>query len=247
MATRNGIEFEILDSNNLPRNENLPQVIEGEIVDSNALSVAYELANALTSRIEELDRLKLKFLDNTLNGKEKLNEILRFKALLLMPSLKNAFGHPIDPELLRGSFDLMTLITSIEATIKNIIAYEEQENVDFTHPKIIAGMNMLFELVMECVAGVVQEPVLVREIAEKCAVRAVGIESELNKTFKNISNKMAQSIENPITESFRNRNKDAEVQLNALKESLLRASKALENDLGRDTLKAKIKELHDLL
>lgn len=241
---KNGIEIEILNGDNQPRN--LPVTIQADTLPQQR-DFASELATALIAKENELDNLKLRFLDSELSGKEKLNEILKFKSMLMLPSLKNSMGFYIDSELLRGSVDVMAILTSIEATIKNIIQYEEQENIDFNHPKIIAGMNMLFELMMECVLDVVREPVILREIAEKCAIRSVGIENELNKTFKGVANKMAQAIDNPLTEAFKNKNTDTNTALEALKDSLKRADKLLDNDLGRDNIKNKIKELMEAL
>lgn len=238
----NGIVIEVLDGNNQPKNfpAVMPQGQDGE-------SLATTLANALISRESELDSLKLRFIDSNLSGKEKLEEILKFKSMLMLPSLKGSMGFYIDSELLRGSADLLVILTSIEATIKNIIHYEETENIDFNHPKIVSGFNMLFEMVMECIVEVIKEPVLVREIAEKCAVRAVGIEAELNKTFKSVANKMAQSVDNPLTQSFKNKNKDIGTSLEALKEQLQRTDRLLAQDLGRDELKAQIQRLLALL
>lgn len=241
---KNGIEIEILNGDNQPRN--LPVTIQADTLPQQR-DFASELATALIAKENELDNLKLRFLDSELSGKEKLNEILKFKSMLMLPSLKNSMGFYIDSELLRGSVDVMAILTSIEATIKNIIQYEEQENIDFNHPKIIAGMNMLFELMMECVLDVVREPVILREIAEKCAIRSVGIENELNKTFKGVANKMAQAIDNPLTEAFKSKNTDTNTALEALKDSLKRADKLLDNDLGRDNIKNKIKELMEAL
>lgn len=239
----NGIEIEVLDGNNNPRN--LPSVVVEAEQDTGDLTTA--LAKALISKENELDSLKLRFIDSELTGKEKLEEILKFKTMLMLPSLKNSLGFYIDPELLRGSADLLLVLTSIETTIKNIIHYEETENIDFNHPKIVSGFNMLFELIMECVVDAVKEPVIIREIAEKCAIRAVGLEAELNKTFKSVSNKMAQAVENPLTNSFKNKNRDINTGLEALKEQLHRVDKLLANDLGRDGLKAKVKALLDEL
>lgn len=224
----------------------LPTIIVGEVITQEQ-STTQELVHALTSQINELDKLKLRFLDKDLNGKEKLNEVLRFKAMLLMPSLKNSLGLQIDPQLLRGSYDVLQILNSIEATIKGIIYYEDNETVDFNNPKIVAGQNMLFELVMECVKEVVQEPVLIREIAEKCATRAVGLENEMNRIFKSVANKMAQSVENPLTQAFKAKNKDITIVLESLKDQLQRTDKLLAQDLGRDELKAKVKELLELL
>lgn len=241
MANKNGIKIEILNENNIPKNSSLPEVLEGELIAQTPQVTPQEVATALTNCTDELDLLKLRFLDNTLSGKDKLNEILRLKStLVLLPTLKQTVLGNVDSSDLKASYNALQVLNSLEETIKNIIHYEEQENVDFNHPKIVAGQNMLFELVMECVAEVVQEPVLVREIAEKCAVRAVGIENEMNRTFKNVANKMAQSVENPLTEAFKNRNRDSSSVLSALEDSLKRAERVLDNDLGMDEVKAKV-------
>lgn len=236
----NGIEIEVLDGDNRPRN--LPATITPN-KEAEQEELANALVKAISSRTDELDSLKLRFLDSSLSGKEKLEEVLKFKTMLMLPCLKNSLGFYIDSELLRGGMDVMAILTGIETTIKNIITYENNENIDFSHPKIVTAQNMLFEMVMECVLEVVKEPILVREIAEKCAVRAVGIESEMNKAFKNVANKMVQTIENPLTEAFKNKNKAPDIVLGSLKDSLKRADKVLAQDLGRDELKAKIKEL----
>lgn len=241
MANKNGIQVEILNENNIPKNSSLPEVLEGELVNQ---VTPQEVATALSNSADELNILKLRFLDGSLSGKDKLNEILRLKStLVLLPTLKHTLVGNVDSGTLKASYNALQVLSSLEETVKSIINYEEQENVDFNHPKIVAGQNMLFELVMECVAEVVQEPVLIREIAEKCAVRAVGIENEMNRTFKNVANKMAQSVENPLTESFKNKNKDSSILLSSLKDSLKRAERVLSNDLGMDEVKQKVAEL----
>lgn len=165
-----------------------------------------ELASAILNRFNDTDKLQLRFTDANLTSKEKLEAIIKFKSALLIPSLRKAMGLQFSASELNGAYNVIEVLNNIEASIYNLLKYEQSEEINFTHPKIVASYRMLFEIIIEVMQEEIHEPVVINNIIEKVSVRCVGIEAEFNKRFKNISNKMAEYAINPILEPFKYKN-----------------------------------------
>lgn len=167
-----------------------------------------ELATAILGRLKDTETLKFRFLDSTLTPKEKLEAIIQFKTAMMTPSLRMAMGLEYDPAQLKGAYSVMELLSSVESSIKELINYEDNEVIDFNHPKIVASYKMLFEIVVAILQEEVKDQIVINNIIEKVAVRCVGFEQEMNKAFRKVSNKIAEMTVNPVLDIFNNRNKD---------------------------------------
>ena len=205
-------------------------VITQENRELEITSLSEELATAILGRMTDVDKLKLRFIDSSLTHKDKLNSIIQFKISLLIPALRKSLGLSsgmVTDDEIQGTYDVFRFLESVETSIKNIINYEDNEVIDFTHPKIVESYRMLFEIVVEIINEEVKEPILVNNIIEKTAVRCIGIENEFNKIFKKLSNKMSAMVKNPMIRSFEEREKDPEIVKLRLLEELWRAKKVL--------------------
>lgn len=211
------------------------------LLESNNL--AEELALALLGRFKEVETLKLRFMESGLTLKERLAEIVKFKTALLVPALRGSLGLDIDFDSLRGSYDVLGILNSIEQSLANLIRYEEQENVDFNHPKIIAGNLYLFELIVEVLQKEVKDANVIKNVIDSVAVQTAGIENELNKMFKNLSSQILQTMPNPLIAPYKNKNRDKQTILRKLEIDLELARTAFSRDLSNADLVEKIESL----
>ena len=216
------IEVEFIDENLKPTLSSLAQQ-EQQFLTT-------ELQHSLNARLNDIEALKLKFINSDLSAKDKLDALLAFKATQLIPSMKRSLGLDYDTEQLRGSFDTLQVLSSIEQSIMNIIKFEESEVINFTNPKITSSYKMLFETIIEVLQTEIKEQVLINNIIEKVAVRCVSLETEFNKIFRNVSNKFAEFVENPLTEAFRNKDKDPVIIKQRLSLDITRAYNTLDKD-----------------
>ena len=194
-------EIEILDIDDTPTTSTA--------LTQERRNLSEELATAVLGRLQDTQGLRLAFLDSNLTAKQKLEAIVEFKTAMLIPSLAVSLGLNFNPTELKGSHAVMELLTSVENSIMALIKYEETEIINFNHVKISNSYKMLFDLIIEILQEEVKDQILINNFIEKVAVRCVGIEQEFNKAFKNVSNRMADLVENPLTAKFKNRDRDA--------------------------------------
>lgn len=230
------VEQDTPDSNT--DNPLLPEVF----VNSEVRSLSEELATAILGRMQEADTLHLKFLQSGLTHKEKLDALIEFKASMVIPSLRQALGLPYEEEAVFGSFSVIKVLESIEDSIRSVISYEDNEQIDFSHPKIVESYRMLFEILVEVLTEEIKDPIIINNFIEKSATRCVNIEHEFNKTFKRLSNKMASYAKNPITQSFVNRKTDSHIASKRLLDECLFAKKTLKDLPELDQLISKLSE-----
>lgn len=219
---KHDIEIEVLDINNNPTNNSLVvsnAVATPKTIDLSQQSykvkqkrdLAEELALAILTRFQELDTLKFRFLDSSLTGKEKLEELLKFKTAMMIPSLRMSLGLDFNPEVLKGTYDVLNILNNIESSVNNMIRHEENETINFSNPKIISSYKMLFEVIVNIMNEEITDGVIINNIIEKVAVRCVNIEQEFNKIFKTVSNRMAEMVENPLIGKFSNKERDPDI------------------------------------
>lgn len=229
---KHDIEIEILDADNNPQPNNQLTISNVQQPAPSVIrekrDLAEELALAILGRFQELDSLKFRFLDSALTGREKLEELVKFKTAMIVPSLRMSLGLDFNPEILKGTYDVLNILNSIEGSINNIVRHEESEVINFNNPKIIASYKMLFEIIVEVINEEITDKVIINNIIEKVAVRCVNIENEFNKIFKTVSNKMADLVENPFIDKFVNKERDPEVAKQRLIDELRRAKRSLD-------------------
>lgn len=240
---KHDIEIEVLDSDNQPTTHQLTvsnaQPISRQNIPTQSQQkrdLAEELALAILTRFQELDTLKFRFLDSSLTGREKLEELLKFKTAMMVPSLRMSLGLDFNPEVLKGTYDVLNILNNIESSVNNMIRQEENEVINFSNPKIIASYKMLFEIIVNILNEEITDGVIINNIIEKVAVRCVNIEQEFNKIFKTVSNRMAEMVENPLIEKFVNKERDPEVTKQRLIEELRLAKRNLPNVPEIDSL-----------
>lgn len=206
----------------IPIDENY---IESGLPPSDTLNYSIdELALALQSKFRQVDLLKFKFLNSNIPAKERLNELLKFKAIMLIPTLRASLGLEQDYLQVEVGFGLLRVINELENSIRSMIAYEDAEHIDFSSPKILASYKMLFELIIDVISENINDNILLSKIIEKVAIRSVGMEAEFNKTFKSLSSALAHTIDNPLTAKFNKRNTDIETIGQNLIETIDRAT-----------------------
>lgn len=218
-------------------NPKKPPVVRADIV-----SLKEELATAILNKMQDVDALQLRFCDNALSTKEKLQAIIQFKTALLIPSLKSAMGLDFSLSELKGSYNVIEILDNIENSIYRLSNYEQSEDIDFTHPKIVSSYRMLFEIIIEIMSEEIKEPVTINNIIEKVSVRCVALEQEFNKRFKNLSNKIAEFATNPLIEPFKDKDKPENV-VSHLKYVVNRSCGAIGKDKTVSVLKEILTEL----
>lgn len=208
-----GVEYEIIQvagSDILPESHKKQQ------------GLAEELCSAILNRFEEAQKLNLAFINSDMTAKEKLNAIISFKTAMMIPSLRLSMGMYEEPSVIRGANNVVELLNVIEQSIYALVRYEDSEVVDFSHPKIVRGFSILVEVLAEVMAETLDDNVLVSDIIEKMVTRLVGFEEELNKRFKGLSNKVADSLQNTFSKSYLDKNKDEYSNLCRLRDDLTR-------------------------
>lgn len=230
MASKGDIEIEILDENNKPIIDVNADIIAQaptqsliEAKQKEKVDLVEELAINILDRFQQLDTLKFRFLDTSLPAKERLEAIIQFKSSMIIPALRMSLGLDYNPDILKGSYDVLGVINTVESSILGLLKYEESETINFSNPKIMASYKMLFEIILEVISEEVSDSVIIRNIVEKTSVRCVNIENEFNRIFKKVSNKLADLAENDLTEKFINKNKDPEIAKQRLIKELERA------------------------
>lgn len=218
MTETTEIDVEVRETSN----SLLPEVY----TQSEVTSLREELATAILGRLQETESLQLRFMQSGLTHKEKLDALINFKACMVVPSLKQALGLPADSNEIEGTFSVLRVLESLESSIRSIITYEDNENIDFSHPKIVESFRMLFEIFVEVLNEEVKDQIIINNFIEKSATRCVNIEQEFNKLFRRLSNKMASLAKNPITQPFEKRNTDPVIQKKHLIEQLIRTKNA---------------------
>lgn len=200
----------------LTLDDNGDEVKNKQIVERGKRALAEDVATAMLGRMRDLKGLKFAFLDSTLTPREKLEALIELKTAMLVPSLSMSLGLPTDPYQLQGSISVLDVLSSIEDSVMSLIKYEETEVINFSHIKIMNSYKMLFELIVEIMQEEIKDNIILNNIIEKVAVRCVGVEAEFNKVFKNVSNRFADLVENPLTKKFKNRDKDIVILLRRL-------------------------------
>lgn len=203
------------------------EVIGGKELEKRDLSE--ELATLILGRMQETDKLQLKFMNSSLTNKEKLEAIIQFKTCMLIPSLKKAMGiDQFNDQELQGSYAVIDFLQSIENSIRQLINFEDNEIVDFSHPKIVESYRILFEIVVEVIQEEIKDQIAINNIIEKTAIRCVNIENEFNKLFKKLSNRMANMVKNPFLKPFENKDRDPIIVKKRLLEELWRSKNILD-------------------
>lgn len=203
-----GVEIEVL-SEISGESKVRGEIINGSIVpltdNDKKRDITEELCTLLLNRFEDAKKLNIKFMESNLGTKDKLNEIISLKTSMLVPSMRMALGGEFNVLEMKGAQEVIELLDSIEKSIYSLAKYEESENVDFRHPKIILGFKFLIEVLFDVLKEVVKDDIVIGDIAERVSMRTVGFEEELNKRLRSVANKALDIVKNPFSEDFLNR------------------------------------------
>lgn len=201
----------------------IPQVYTNNEVND----LREELATAILGRLQDVDSLQLRFIQSGLTPKEKLDALIQFKTCMVIPALRLSLGLPTNTQEIDGTYAVIKILESIEESILSVINYEDNEVIDFSHPKIVESYRMLFEILIDVLTEEIKDPITINNFIEKAATRCVNIEAEFNKAFKKLSNRMASYAQNPVTQPFAKRNTDPIIAKLRLIQELDRAKNIL--------------------
>lgn len=192
-------------------NNELIEIGQVNSVTSQSNDVVADLNELLRGRYDVIDRLKFQFVSSHLSLRQRLDSLIHLKSAMIVPALNQAFGFNVDTASAVGSERVLEVLDSIEKTLLSLIKIDDTEVVNFTNPRITASYKMLFELIVDILREEVKDSIVINNIINKVAVRCVGLEQEFNRTFKSVAVKLLDSIDNPLTTDFNNRDTNVSI------------------------------------